>query len=53
MNGEQQVAARRRRARAEVRQLVSEFVNSEVCGGVSFAVAVVVAGLPIFRLIAP
>jgi len=28
MNGEQQVAARRRRTRAEVRQLVSEFVNS-------------------------
>jgi hypothetical protein len=28
MNGEQQVAARRRRTRAEVRQLVAEFVNS-------------------------
>src|SRR6202041_2075228 len=28
MNGEQQEAARRRRTRAEVRQLVSEFVNS-------------------------
>src|SRR5713101_6209835 len=28
MNGEQQVAARRRRTRTEVRQLVSEFVNS-------------------------
>ena len=28
MNGEQQAAARRRRSRAEVRQLVSEFVNS-------------------------
>src|SRR5882724_7780053 len=28
MNGEQQEAARRRRTRAEVRQLVSEFVSS-------------------------
>src|ERR1700738_4718008 len=28
MNGEQQEAVRRRRTRAEVRQLVSEFVNS-------------------------
>ena len=28
MNGEQQVAARRRRTRAEVRQLVAEFVSS-------------------------
>src|SRR3974390_2649566 len=28
MNGEQQVATRRRRTRAEVRQLGSEFVNS-------------------------
>ena len=28
MNGEQQVAARRRRTRAEVRQLVADFVNS-------------------------
>jgi hypothetical protein len=28
MNGEQQVPARRRRTRAEVRQLVSEFANS-------------------------
>ena len=28
MNGEQQVAARKRRTRTEVRQLVSEFVNS-------------------------
>ena len=28
MNGEQQVAARRRRTRAEIRQLVSEFVSS-------------------------
>ena len=28
MNGEQQVPARRRRTRAEVRQLVAEFVNS-------------------------
>ncbi len=28
MNGEQQVVARRRRTRAEVRQLVTEFVNS-------------------------
>src|SRR5215467_1539057 len=28
MNGELQVAARKRRTRAEVRQLVSEFVNS-------------------------
>jgi hypothetical protein len=28
INGEQQVGARRRRTRAEVRQLVSEFVNS-------------------------
>ena len=38
MNGEQQDAARRRRTRAEVRQLVSEFVNSgmrrsEFCQG--------------------
>jgi hypothetical protein len=44
MNGEQQVAARRRRTRAEVRQLVSEFVNSgmrrsEFCSsrGLSFS----------------
>src|SRR6266436_37937 len=28
MNGEQQIPARRRRTRAEVRQLVAEFVNS-------------------------
>jgi hypothetical protein len=44
MNGEQQVAARRRRTRAEVRQLVSEFVSncmrrSEFCQsrGLSFS----------------
>jgi hypothetical protein len=30
MNGEQQVAARRRRTRAEIQQLVAEFVSSGV-----------------------
>src|SRR5580658_525643 len=30
MNGEQQIAVRRRRTRAEVRQLVADFVNSEM-----------------------